>query len=358
MPDSLSPSDRLKLIDLLNSLTQPDFERLVYAIGAPNHLIPSNFAAQGNRSTALLQWVNSPTGCGMDMFLEVLDKVAPGEFNVGTTLPTPKNTSGSTYATPLSNSPSHSKTVPASQSATKPNLIQEDLGDGTTLDLVLIPRGSFFMGKPKWKDYHNANVAAFYMGKYPVTQKQWKAVSKFDQVERIMYPFPSKFKGDNLPVEKISWEDAVEFCKRLARHTSKNYRLPSEAEWEYACRAGTETSYSFGESISKEQVNCNNWYGKTTEVGRFPSNAFGLHDMHGNVWEWCEDYYHKSYAEAPSDGSAHKDRNFLGVRVLRGGSWRFNPRGCQSASRYSYYDYNLIGLNYFGFRVVCSLNPL
>jgi formylglycine-generating enzyme required for sulfatase activity len=190
------------------------------------------------------------------------------------------------------------------------------------------------------------------MGKYELTQVQYQA---------IMGRNPSNFKGDNRPVERVSWNNAVEFCKKLSQKTGKNYRLPSEAEWEYACRSGTTTPFYFGESITPDLVNYNGNYtyasapkGKyrqqTTDVGTFPPNSFGLYDMHGNVWEWCEDDWQENYINAPINGIALISRS--NYKLLRGGSWDCNPGGCRSACRGSTYldlDYDRIG-----FRVVCS----
>jgi formylglycine-generating enzyme required for sulfatase activity len=152
------------------------------------------------------------------------------------------------------------------------------------------------------------------------------------------------------PVEQVSWHDAVEFCQRLSRYTNRQYRLPSEAEWEYACRAGTTTPFHFGLAISRDFVNCKRNVGmalislpaslaglggETTEVGSFNvANAFGLYDMHGNVWEWCQDVWHGNYEGAPTDGSAWIEGGDQERRVLRGGSWLNVPGGCRSAYRF------------------------
>jgi formylglycine-generating enzyme required for sulfatase activity len=157
-------------------------------------------------------------------------------------------------------------------------------------------------------------------------------------------PILLNFKGDQLPVECVSWHDAVEFCARLSNHTGRTYRLPSEAEWEYACRAGTTTAFYFGDTISTDQANYNGNYtygsGKegiyrecTTAVGSFKPNGFGLYDMHGNVWEWCQDVLHNTYEGSPSDGSPWMDRGDESRRIIRGGSWDNNPRNCRSACR-------------------------
>ena len=245
----------------------------------------------------------------------------------------------------------------------------EDLGNSIGLEMVEIPGGSFTMGSPKDElkrsndesPQHEVTVPSFYMGKHEVTQAQWKQVGALPQIERKLKPNPSYFKGDNLPVEQVSWYDAVEFCKRLSQATGKEYRLPSEAEWEYACRVGTTTPFYFGETTTTELVNYNGDYTyadapkgkyrrKTTAVGLFPPNAFGLYDMHGNIWEWCADTYQESYVGAPDDGSAWTvDKRTR--HILRGGSWLVNPLNCRSAKRIRLAP-DVDGNN-FGFR--CSI---
>ena len=184
------------------------------------------------------------------------------------------------------------------------------------------------------------------------------------RVERDLDPSPSYFKGNDLPVEQVSWLEAVEFCRRLSKYKGKNYRLPSEAEWEYACRAGTTTPFCFGKIISTEQANYDGgnytyndskkgeYRGKTTLVGSFSANQFGLYDMHGNVWEWCQDYWHENYNDAPNNGSSWSQRGNSDSRVRRGGSWYYGPRNCRSACRadlpYTLRNYAV------GFRIVCS----
>jgi formylglycine-generating enzyme required for sulfatase activity len=248
----------------------------------------------------------------------------------------------------------------------------EQLSDKVSLQMMLIPEGSFNMGSPEDEldrsDFespvHLVNVSSFFMGKYPVTQAQWKVVASLPQVSRELKPNPSHFKGDNRPVESVSWYDAVEFCQRLSQHTHRTYRLPTEAEWEYACRAGTTTPFSCGETITAELVNydATKTYGdgpkgkygrQTTPVDHFGiANAFGLCDMHGNVWEWCLDHWHSNYEGAPDDGSAWLTDDESARRVLRGGSWRDYPRVCRCASRLNYFP----GIDYYfiGFRVVCE----
>ncbi|RKZ75350.1 MAG: hypothetical protein DRQ57_07740, partial [Gammaproteobacteria bacterium] len=225
----------------------------------------------------------------------------------------------------------------------------EDLGKGVTLDMVYIPGGKFTMGSTE-RDYekppHPVTVQPFFMAKYPVTQSQWQAV---------MGNNPSSFKGENRPVENISWDDVVKFCQQLSEKTGKEYRLPSEAEWEYACRAGTTTPFYFGETITTDLAN----YGgnSTTDVGSFPPNAFGLYDMHGNVWEWCADAWHDNYKGAPSDGSIWGKKGLLAkwfssesrLPVVRGGSWLIDARSVRTALR-NWYSRDFRG-SYVGFRL-------
>ncbi|MBP5973649.1 SUMF1/EgtB/PvdO family nonheme iron enzyme [Brasilonema sp. CT11] len=244
----------------------------------------------------------------------------------------------------------------------------ENLGKNITLEMVDIPGGKFIMGSPEAEGYdherpqHEVTVQPFFMGKYPITQAQWRAVVALPRVNRKLKPDPSHFKGDDYPVECVSWYDVVEFCARLSKKTGKDYRLPSEAEWEYACRAGTTTPFHFGETLTDKLANyCasetfanepkGKYRQKTTVVGTFSPNAFGLYDIHGNVWEWCEDTWQKNYQGAPTDGSSWNDNYFL--RVLRGGSWYNYPDYCRSAIRGRFY----IGgdANNFGFRVFCAV---
>ncbi|MEG4518618.1 MULTISPECIES: formylglycine-generating enzyme family protein [unclassified Microcoleus] len=221
----------------------------------------------------------------------------------------------------------------------------EDLGNGVVLEMVYIHGGTFMMGSSATQagrydgessQQHQVTVPAFYVGKYPITQEQWQAV---------MGNNPSDFKGAKRPVESVTWNDAVNFCQKLSEKTGKNYRLPSEAEWEYACRAGTTTAFHFGETITPDLVNYNgnNPYGsapqglyrqETTLVGIFPPNAFGLYDMHGNVSEWCQDGWHSNYNGAPSDGSAWETQKESYTRVLRGGAWYYLAILCRAAYRY------------------------
>ncbi|GAB4325515.1 MAG: hypothetical protein OHK0047_10430 [Leptolyngbyaceae cyanobacterium] len=248
----------------------------------------------------------------------------------------------------------------------------EVLGEETWLEMVRIPGGSFVMGAPATeaestnaeRPQHDVRIQPFFIGKYPVTQAEWKAVAALPQVNRELDPDPSRFKGSDRPVERVSWYDAVEFCDRLSQLTGRPYRLPSEAEWEYACRAGTTTPFHFGETITTDLANYygESTYGRgpkgiyrqeTTTVGSFGvANAFGLFDMHGNVWEWCLDHWHGDYEGAPTDGSAWVTGGDSDRRLLRGGSWLNDPWDCRSAYRGNNYPdtrYNTVG-----FRVVCA----
>jgi len=214
------------------------------------------------------------------------------------------------------------------------------------IELVQIPAGSFLMGSPEVYDderpQHLVNVPSFLMGKYTVTQAQYEAV---------MGTNPSYFEGSELPVEQVSWNDAVEFCDELSQLTGRQYRLPTEAEWEYACRAGTTTPYSFGEKLTHKQANFGS--NQTSTVGIYLPNSFGLHDMHGNVWEWCLDVWHGNYEDAPSDGSAWITREESESRLMRGGSWLSTSGDCRSA--YRNFIHPNLRLNFLGFRVVCGL---
>ena len=275
----------------------------------------------------------------------------------------------------------------------------EELSNDVGLDMVLIPSGSFWMGTEdseieslvkeyahKWireeRPQHKVTLPYFFMGRYPITQAQWQVVAGWEQVERELKPEPSNFQEDyegisrwQRPVEKVSWEDAKEFCSRLSKKNKREYRLPTEAEWEYACRAIPSQNstveewnekdhqpFHFGETISTEVANYsgNSTYGRgvtgksrkqTTPVGYFNvANNFGLSDMHGNVWEWCEDDWHDSYDNAPNDGSAWLSEE-VDRKILRGGSWYYYPNFCRSAYRDNYSRENRY--NNIGFRVAC-----
>ncbi|MEO0948955.1 MAG: formylglycine-generating enzyme family protein [Cyanobacteria bacterium J06641_5] len=229
----------------------------------------------------------------------------------------------------------------------------------TPLELISIPGGSFQMGAPKTetgskdleRPQHPVEIQPFFLGRYPITQAQWQAVAQLKKVEIELEPAPSNFTGDQYPVEQVNWFEAKEFCARLSRLSDRDYRLPTDAEWEYACRAGTTTPFHFGETIT---TNLANYDGRetydrgpkgeyrrtTTPVDRFGiANPFGLSDMHGNVWEWCEDDWHETYDGAPKDGNAwidnESDRSNI-RKVIRGGSWSNAPWYCRSAFRGRY----------------------
>jgi formylglycine-generating enzyme required for sulfatase activity len=220
-----------------------------------------------------------------------------------------------------------------------------DLGDGVTMKLALIRPGKFMMGEEK--DRHEVALSKpFYMGVTEVTQAQYQAV---------MGTNPSTFKGETNPVEIVSWNDATEFCKKLSEKTRRAVRLPTEAEWEYACRAGTATAFSFGDAGSA--LGDYAWYtsnsGSTTHpVGQKKPNAWGLYDMHGNVWEWCADWYgdYPKVAVTDPQGAASG-----ASRVLRGGSWDYNPDVCRAAYRFNFSPVSRRNYGY-GFRVAVSVS--
>jgi len=210
-----------------------------------------------------------------------------------------------------------------------------DLGGGVGMEFVLIPAGEFDMGSPPSEEdrleyegpVHRVMISkSFYVGKYPTTQEQYRVVTGKS---------PSNFCGGELPVDSVSWDDAMAFCKSLAALLNCNIRLPTEAEWEYACRAGTTTRFGFGDDPSALGEYA--WYSAnsgsvTHPVGQKRPNGFGLYDMHGNVWEWCLDYYGWYYYAV----SPHVDPQGPEVgasRILRGGSWGDAPDGCRSADR-------------------------
>jgi formylglycine-generating enzyme required for sulfatase activity/uncharacterized caspase-like protein len=272
---------------------------------------------------------------------------------------------------------------------------RERLADGVELTMVQIPAGSFLMGSPQGEEgrsdaegpQYQVQLQGFFMGQTPITQAQWRVVAAWQPRDgeswgRQLKLNPSYFQaGDNQkggearlfdgeantdqrPVEQVSWQDAIEFCKRLSQRTGRYYSLPSEAQWEYTCRAGSSTPFHFGETISPALANyCSNYaYAdgpkgdfrrQTTPVSRFPVNPWGLHDMHGNVWDWCQDQWHASYNGAPQDGSAWVDRdvNNYNRRLLRGGSCSSLPGHCRSAYRFHHQPGKVF--NDVGLRVVC-----
>jgi formylglycine-generating enzyme required for sulfatase activity len=266
---------------------------------------------------------------------------------------------------------------------------QEPLGPGA-LTLIQIPAGSFLMGSQEDEPQrhsdegpqHEVTVQELFMAQSPITQAQWRQVASWQERKperwgRQLNPNPSRFSkqadSDQRPVERVTWLDAMEFCNRLSQRTGRYYTLPSEAQWEYACRAGSTMLFAFGATLTDQLANydATTTYGdgpkgeyreQTTPVGMFAANAWGLHDMHGNVWEWCLDHWHDSYEGAPSDGSAWltPSASEEEQRLLRGGSWDDIPGYCRSAYRNHGRPVN--AFNNVGFRVVClpqgpSLNP-
>lgn len=249
------------------------------------------------------------------------------------------------------------------RSQSQAQVFTETIANGITLEMMAIPGGSFVMGSPNTEarrfesegPQRTVNLAPFFMGKYEVTQEQWEAV---------MGNNPSYFKGAKLPVEQVSWNDAVQFCQKLSQKTGKNYRLPSEAEWEYTCRAGTTTPFYFGETITPDLVNYDGnsypygaaskglYRAKTTDVGSCPPNAFGLYDMHGNVSEWCSDRFHSNYNGAPTDGTSWETGTY-DIRAQRGGSWYDHVVNCRAACRHFNSAGNSDRLG--GFRVAVAL---
>jgi formylglycine-generating enzyme required for sulfatase activity len=266
----------------------------------------------------------------------------------------------------------------------------EDLPGGVALEMVEISGGRFMMGSPENtgkesgpKAYardlgkplrekvlerlpaespeHVVKVEKFYLGKLEITQAQWRAVASLPKVKRELMSDPAEFKSGNRPVERISWEEAVEFCERLSRATGRKYRLPTEAEWEYACRAGMDTPFHFGQSISAEWANFD---GKrrflsspeserreqTVAAGSLGiANRFGLYDMHGNVWEWCQDGWHEDYQAAPDHGGVWRESAVPYLKVVRGGGW--DSAGVECRSGYRDRLTSTLRLNNLGFRV-------
>jgi len=250
----------------------------------------------------------------------------------------------------------------------------ENLGNGVMLTMMDIPKGQFVMGSSgaeegHWQaeePRHPVALSSFLMGQSVVTWAQWRTVATYPKVKIDLPPILAFTQDDQsrgvpsetCPVTGISWRDAIEFCQRLSCKTGRSYRLPSEAEWEYACRAKTMTSFHFGDALTSDLAHYDCRDG-TKNVGSFPANAFGLYDMHGNVWEWCSDRWHETYSGAPNDGtswdSGHESdlTEDTAQYVIRGGSWMDLAITCRAASR--------IGLaanthsDDLGFRVVCQL---
>ena len=225
---------------------------------------------------------------------------------------------------------------------------REVLGEGQALTMLRLPAGRFLMGSPDQeagRDWGEAplrevEIQEFLMASTPFTRAQWQAVVGWEEARL------GEGEGDTSqrPVERIRWEEAMEFCRRLSLRKGRHYTLPSEAQWEYACRAGTTTPYAFGFRLTPELGNLRLEGGEagavdpqhTTPVQRYPANAWGLHDMHGNVWEWCLDHWHADYHGAPNDGMAWIDANAPASadRVVRGGAWSDPASDARSACRY------------------------
>ncbi len=248
----------------------------------------------------------------------------------------------------------------------------EDLGHTIALPMVSIVGDRFTMGaSPREKaslererPLHQVKVDNFFLSKYPITQIQWRIVASFPKIHRELNPNPSHFQGDSLPVESISWWEAQEFCDRLSAHTGKPYRLPSETEWEYACRGKTKTPFAFGATLTSELADYLSTYAyasetgvnyrqSTTPVGSFMPNAFGVYDLHGNVSEWCADSWHENYYRAPTNSQTWIKGGKSEWRTLRGGSWANIPSHCRSAHRSGYPADSLNRA--IGFRVAMSL---
>jgi eukaryotic-like serine/threonine-protein kinase len=245
-------------------------------------------------------------------------------------------------------------------------IFEENLGNGVILTMVEIPAGKFVMGAPATEEgsqpqeqpQHVVNIPAFYLGQTQVTQAQWAAIYQGKAVRSI--------SNGRLPAHSMNWLGAIDFCDRLSDKTGHKYRLPSESEWEYACRANTTTPFAYGDSIASNIVNHNGEhpYGqapkgifrqRATPVATFAPNLFGLYDMHGNLWEWCLDEWFDRYDGAPADGSPRGDiaaRDGQQLRVVRGGSWYSYACICRAASRAGLFA--LFEHDFYGMRVVCT----
>jgi len=259
-------------------------------------------------------------------------------------------------------------------------------GEGKGPELVLLPTGRFQMGSPE----HERRIAMaagsqkgwlarelpqhwvgiekpVAMGRYPVTVGEWRAFARatgWQQSGEVNWEAPGFPQTDAHPVVGVNWYDAIEYVRWLSGATGRSYRLPSEAEWEYACRAGTKTAFSFGDTISTDQANYDGnftynggargaYRRGTTPAGMFPPNPWGLYDMHGNVWEWVQDVVHDNYEGAPLDGSAWEEGGDQARRILRGGSWLYNPRYLRAALRNGFSS--ALSNDIVGFRVVREL---
>jgi formylglycine-generating enzyme required for sulfatase activity len=313
-------------------------------------------AKSSDNATAaeMIFWTSIKDSTNPDDFKVYLKKYPNGEFaelaeNRLKTLEAAKSSPSPTSTNPNPNNPS--STTPGTTNPSSTNSSSSTLPHTRTnqagIEFILISAGSFMMGSTNGGDnekpVHQVTISqAFYMGKYEVTQGQWQSV---------MGSNPSNFKdcGGNCPVEKVSWDDAQNFVNKLNESNDGfRYRLPTEAEWEYACRAGTTGDYAG--NLSEMAWYSENSGSKTHAVGGKQPNAWGLADMHGNVWEWCQDWYHETYYGAPTDGSAWLSGGEQKYRVLRGGSSYNNASVLRSAYR-SYYTPDFRD-SFSGFRVV------
>ena len=365
-PESLPHLDRLALSQALAKLPDPQFKQVVFAIQPPPGILPADSSPLGDRVASLLQWVEN-NGPGLAVLQRVLAQITGAAISPPEKLPEPVQPQPTLKPDPTY--PCFSFEVvtvnPQGQILGRREPIASlhqpvPLARGVTLDMVLVPGGTFMMGSPKNElernedegPQHQVTLPRFWMGIYLVTQAQYQA---------IMGNNPSNFKGNHRPVESVTWNDAVEFCDRLSQKLGQPYTLPSETQWEYACRAGTTTPFHFGETITTDLANYNGNYTyssgpkgtyrqETTDVGSFPPNGFGLYDMHGNVWEWCYNRWHDSHHFfTPADGSAWATG---GNSMLRGGSWYSYPSHCRCAYRFHYLNPdNSCDFNN-GFRVV------
>ena len=288
-------------------------------------------------------------------------------------LPIPQNRVNEVVNSPeMSMRQVNARTVEDRQKVTESEPLNIDFGNGVTLELVKVPAGKFMMGSDKSareKPIYEVQLKEFLIGKYAITNAQWRSVMKKQRSANC----DKKFQGDLQPVVGVSWHEAREFCMKLSQQTEREVRLPTEAEWEYACRAGTTTPFVFGKTITTDQVNYSGkdtWDGEikgkyrevTVDVNSFQPNAWGIYQMHGNVWEWCLDEWHDSYADKPENlktqgnqawGYLNVDNNDNRSYLLRGGFWDCTAIDCCSADRYG--DNAGDWGNVIGFRVVVSV---
>ncbi len=364
--ESLREND-VRLVDIKDILSRFDLIGPILQKNYENGVIPTTEAFNESALHKYL-WLYNPW--------QPLTSQTPGT-SAENFAPTKERTESGPHGLPLAQVDFEVLTLNTNGSAKERNTRHalcyvEDLGEGVALDMVQIPGGSFLMGttfeeatlvqadyvRYKGEDYaefwhegppHAVKLPTFYMGQFEVTQGQWRAVSKLPKLNWDLND-QSRFKGDDRPVENVSWLAALEFCNRLTRATGRQYRLPTEAEWEYACRAGTTTQYHFGDAITTAVSNYKGIYpygdvswgidrDETTHVGFFgAANAFGLFDMHGNVGELCLDPWHDTYDGAPSDGSVWIENGDNYVHVVRGGRYFGSPADLRASSRSMCYN--------------------